>query len=43
MTAQMQEDADSFFTWFDQDNNDLETGETIHEDLWKNPLAVYVR
>jgi len=34
-------DSESFFNWFNEDDQDLELGEIIKEDLWPNPGKYY--
>jgi len=34
-------DTESFFNWFNEDDQDLELGEIIKEDLWPNPGKYY--
>jgi len=34
-------DSESFFNWFNEEDQDLELGEIIKEDLWPNPSKYY--
>jgi hypothetical protein len=36
-----EDEAASFFNWFSPDDQDLDLGETIKEDLWPNPAKYY--
>jgi len=34
-------DTESFFNWFNEDDQDIELGEIIKDELWTNPLKYY--
>lgn len=36
------EESESFFTWFNPEDQDLELAEIIKEDLWPNPAKYYL-
>jgi len=36
-----EEESESFFTWFNEEDQDLELAEIIKEDLWPNPAKYY--
>ena len=37
-----EEESESFFTWFNPDDQDLELAEIIKEELWPNPAKYYL-
>jgi len=37
-----EEESESFFTWFNPEDQDLELAEIIKEDLWPNPAKYYL-
>lgn len=37
-----EDDSESFFTWFNPDDQDLELAEIIKEELWPNPAKYYL-
>jgi len=36
------DESESFFTWFNPDDQDLELAEIIKEELWPNPAKYYL-
>lgn len=40
--AREQDESESFFTWFNPEDQDLELAEIIKEDLWPNPAKYYL-